>query len=111
MDELKTFVYTHGAYWGVALAAVVVSKLYTEGEEQTTRSVLRSFVAASLFTYLALDYGQANNIDTPTLSITIFAGSFLIDVIVELLIHFKKKVLADPDGILQLIKSLWSNRK
>lgn len=108
---MKQFMYEHGAHWGVALAAVLVNKLYTEGEDQSMRSVIRSIVAAVLFTFLSVKYGIAQGYEATTISLGVFFGSFLIDVVVELLMHLKRKMLSDPDGVLHALKTLWGRRK
>ena len=98
-SNLEEFLYKHGAYWVVALIAVTLSKLYSD-EEQSMRSIIRSLLMAIAGTYMGVEVARAT-INESMLFVYVFVGSFLIDVVAEVLIAVRRKLMSNPEIIIK----------
>ncbi|AUM58633.1 hypothetical protein phiP47_005 [Plesiomonas phage phiP4-7] len=88
----------------MALVAVAISKLYTQ-EDQTFKTIIRSFLAATLFSFLFVLY-SANGMSEWMIYATIVVGSFIIDGIAEALAKLRARIKEDPTIILKFIPYL-----
>lgn len=103
-NELEKLLAEHGSYWIVALFSVGVSKLYAR-EDQNLRTIIRSFLAAVLYSYLFVEFSR-DRIDAWVIIVSVAAGSFIIDAIVEALVILQARIKKDPTIILKFIPYL-----
>lgn len=101
LNSLEDFLYTHGAYWAVALIAVTLSKLYAD-EEQSIKSIIRSTLMAMVVSYMGVEVG-GKTVNSSMLFVYVFVGSFLIDVIAGALMAVQHKLLKDPQILIKWI--------
>lgn len=103
-NELEKLIAEHGSYWMAALVAVAVSKLYAQ-EDQTFKTIIRSFLAATLFSFLFVLY-SAGRLDDWLVYAVIVIGSFIIDGVAEALAKLRARIKEDPTIILKFIPYL-----
>lgn len=103
-NELEKLLAEHGSYWVVALISVAISKMYTQ-EDQTFKTIIRSFLAATLFSFLFVLY-SGGALDEWLVYAAIAIGSFIIDGIAEALAKLRARIKEDPTIILKFIPYL-----
>lgn len=103
-NELEKLLAEHGSYWIVALIAVAISKLYAQ-EDQSFKTIIRSFLAATLFSFLFVLYSDGE-MSKWLVYASIAVGSFIIDGIAEALAKLRTRIKEDPTIILKFIPYL-----
>lgn len=103
-NELEKLLAEHGSYWIVALIAVAISKLYAQ-EDQSFKTIIRSFLAATLFSFLFVLYSDGE-MSRWLVYASIAVGSFIIDGIAEALAKLRTRIKEDPTIILKFIPYL-----
>lgn len=100
-NALEEFAYKYGAYWALALVAVALSKLYTD-EEQSIRKIFSSVLMALAVSFMGVEIWEAK-VEQSMLFVYVFVGSFLVDVIAAVLLTIKRKLMNNPEVVINWI--------
>ena len=110
-NELEQLMIKHGAYWVVALVAVVISKMYSR-ERQTLKTVVRSVFASLVISYIAVEILSASKPEG-TVFMYVFVASILSDVIFDVVMtvgtSVAKKIKDDPSVLVKYLP--WGSKK
>lgn len=95
-DDLEQMLMKHGVPWVVALAAVAISKLYSN-ERQTLVTILRSILASLLITFLVVENQPGTSREM--LFVLVALAAMLSDFIVEAVMSLGQRIKDDPSII------------
>ncbi len=90
-NELEQIVIKYGAYWSIALLAVVITKLFSEKKE-TFKTVLRSAMACIVITILIVENVKDPS-DFSTVIVYVVIGAICSDTIWTGLIRFGPSII------------------
>lgn len=91
-NELEQIVIKYGAYWSIALLAVVITKLFSEKKE-TFKTIIRSTLACILITMMIVENVKDPS-DFSTVIVYVVIGAICSDTIWTGLIRFGPSIVS-----------------